>query len=310
MIFPNKLQLNDLIGIVAPASCEEKSIIDEKLKAISDLGINYKIGKSLYSKYGYLAGTDIERGKDFMDMVKNPSIKAIISFRGGYGSIRMLKYLNLKIIKNNPKIILGYSDLTVLLNYISNKCDLVTYHGPMINSNLNDKKTLKSLKSQLYSNQNDILYTLTEKNEILNFPLGSIPPIYGKLVGGNLSMICSTIGTPYEIDTKDSILLLEDIGESPYKIDRMITQLYLSKKFKSVKAILLGHFTDCEPVNLNRSFSSHETLIKNLKHLNIPIIFNIACGHDYPNCTFPIGAYIKIDLKNNIICIKKHKKSL
>lgn len=306
MIFPEKLKRNDYIGIVSPASCEEREYIESKIHILSKLGINYKLGKSLFNKYGYFAGTDSERAADFMHMILDPEIKGIICFRGGYGSIRILNHLNYNLIKANPKIILGYSDITLLLNYISQKTGLITYHGPMINSNLTDTLTLESLKKQLYTPNNKIILDKITYNKltILNENKINKDILTGHLIGGNLSMLCSSLGTPYEVNMKNSILLLEDIGECPYKIDRMLTQLRLSNKFKSVKAILLGHFTNCESSVPNRSFSLNETLLQNLLPLNIPLFLNIPSGHNYPNLTFPIGSNIKIDFKKKIFTIQ------
>lgn len=306
MIFPKKLEKTDYIGIISPASCEEKSFIESKLKFLSEIGIKYKIGNSIFNKYGYFAGTDSERASDFMNMICDPEIKAIICFRGGYGCIKILDKLNYSTIKDNPKFIIGYSDITLLLNYISKKTGIVTYHGPMINSNLEDSITFEGLKNQLYKLNSKVILneTLFNNLTILNPNTLNKNIINGRLVGGNLSMICSSMGTPYEINTKNSILLLEDIGECPYKIDRMLTQLFLSNKFKSVKAILLGHFTNCESSVPNRSFSLKETLLHNLIPLDIPIFSGFPSGHDYPNVTLPIGANIRIDLKKKLFVIQ------
>ncbi|MBU3196894.1 S66 peptidase family protein [Clostridium algidicarnis] len=289
----NKLEFGDTISVIAPAGFEENSIIDEKINIISSLGFNIKKSVHLYDKYGYLAGNDMDRSKDLMDAFKDPSVKAIICFRGGYGSSRILPYLNFETIKENPKIFMGFSDITVLLNSIYEKSSLITYHGPMVNSDMMNIYNLKNFVNTLMKN-NDILNISNPKNDKLNF-YGS-NSIEGYLVGGNLSIICSTLGTPYEIDTKDKILFIEEINEEPYKIDRMLTQLKLANKLDCCKGFILGKFTNCNTSN-TRSFSLTQVLRDNLLSFNKPTVINISSGHDNNNLILPIGAKYKIDVK-------------
>lgn len=289
----NKLEFGDTISVIAPAGFEENSIIDEKINIISSLGFNIKKSAHLYDKSGYLAGKDINRSKDLMDAFKDPSVKAIICFRGGYGSSRILPYLNFEIIKENPKIFIGFSDITVLLNSIYRKSSLITYHGPMVNSDMMNIYNLKNFVNTLMKN-NDVLNISNPKNDKMDF-CGS-NSIEGYLVGGNLSIICSTLGTPYEIDTKDKILFIEEINEEPYKIDRMLTQLKLANKLNHCKGFILGKFTNCITSN-TRSFSLNEVLKDNLLSFNKPTVINISSGHDNNNLILPIGAKYKIDVE-------------
>lgn len=298
----NKLEFGDTISVIAPAGFEESSIIDEKINIISSLGFNIKKSVHLYDKSGYLAGKDMDRSKDLMDAFKDPSVKAIICFRGGYGSSRILPYLNFEIIKENPKIFMGFSDITVLLNSIYEKCSLITYHGPMVNSDMMNIYTLKSFVNTLMKN-NDTFNLINPKNDKLSF-YGS-NSIEGCLVGGNLSIICSTLGTPYEIDTKDKILFIEEINEEPYKIDRMLTQLKLANKLSNCKGFILGKFTKCVTSD-TRSFSLNEVLRNNLLSFNKPTVVNVSSGHDNNNLILPIGAKYKIDIeKGNLEIIER-----
>lgn len=294
------LSKDSTIGIVAPASPSESNFIDEKILAFRNLGFNIKKGKHIYKTTGYLAGSDIERAEDLMDMFADSSIDGIISFRGGYGSIRMLPYLNTKIIKNNPKPLCGYSDITLLLNHISNSCGFTTFHSPMINSNFKDSLTKDTFLNVLTTANKGFSYNL---NKLGTSNIINKKNFKGRLVGGNLSMICSAIGTPYEINFNNSILLIEEINESPYVIDRLLSQLICCNKFKTCKGIILGHFTDCTLSDYSKSFNLDDIIAQKLIPLNIPIIKNFPCGHSYPNITLPIGCNIEFNSSNSTLTI-------
>ena len=284
MLKGKALTKGSTIGIIAPASPEDKDFINEKINLFSSLGFKIKLGKYLYNSHGHLAGYDYERARDITDMFLDNSVDGIVCFRGGYGSIRTLPYINPKIIKKNPKFFCGYSDITILLNYFA-KLGLITFHGPMINSDFNNEDTLKSFIN-ISSNSSNIIYNLNEYNNISYINPNSFS---GKIVGGNLSMICSSIGTAFEINMKNSILLLEDIDEPPYAIDRMLTQLLYGKKLDSCRGIILGSFKGCDLPDYSRSLSLKEIIMDRLEPLDIPIITGFPFGHSYPNITIPIG---------------------
>ena len=301
MIKLNPLSSSSTIGIVAPASCEDSNIIDSKILEFEELGFNIKKGKHIYDKYGYLAGTDEDRAKDIIDMFTDSTVDAIVCLRGGYGSIRMIPYLDFKKIKQNPKPFCGYSDITLLLNYISNRCNFTTFHSPMITSNLKDQLTQTYFINTL-TNYNIPFYNLKTigKNTISYINKDSF---HGKLVGGNLSLICSSIGTPYEINFKNSIVLIEDVSEKPYAVDRMLSQLISSGKFKNCSGIILGHFTDCISSKTSNSFDISNIIAQKLSPLKIPIINGFPTGHSYPNITLPIGAKLTFNYKNDLLYI-------
>jgi len=284
MLKGKALTKGSTIGIIAPASPEDKSFINEKITLFSALGFNIKLGKYLYNIHGHLAGYDYERARDITDMFLDNSVDGIVCFRGGYGSIRTLPYINPKIIKKNPKFFCGYSDLTILLNYFA-KLGLITFHGPMINSDFTDKETLQSFLN-ISSSSSNIAYNLNEYKDITYINPGSFS---GKIVGGNLSMICSSIGTAFEINMNNSILFLEDIDEHPYAIDRMLTQLLYSRKLDSCKGIILGSFKGCDLLDYSKSLTLEEIILDRLEFLNIPVIIGFPFGHSYPNITIPMG---------------------
>jgi len=280
------------IGLISPSSPENPEKIKESINFLKSQGFNIKEGKFLYEKVGYLAGEDRERAQDFMDMFKDETIDMILCMRGGYGSMRILPLIDYEIIRSNPKIFVGYSDITSLLNTINSRCGLITFHGPMGNSNFNDVDTLNSFLTTLMNGYRPY--------KLLN-PLGIdltrniIGKATGKIVGGNLSLITATLGTPYEIDTKNNILFMEDINEQPYVIDRMLTQLHLSGKLHQCSGFIIGQFTGCSLPNYEKSLTINEVMLDKILSLNKPTLSNFMCGHDYPNLTLPIGVKAEID---------------
>lgn len=296
---PTSIKLGDTIGILAPASGDENLFIDEKICILKNLGFKIKTGNHLYDKLGYLAGTDEARASDLMDFFCDDNIKMIMCLRGGYGSMRILPYLDFKKLKNINKIFMGYSDITCILNTLYSKLGLVTFHGPMATSDFNDKYTLSSFINTATN--------LTSSYNIVNPP--HIPLIChgttnatGTLIGGNLSIICSTLGTPYEIDTHNKILFIEDVGEDVYSIDRMLCQLKFSGKLDSCSGFLLGQFKNCN--TKKTSYTLNDVFNNYIFSLNKPVISNFMSGHDTPNLTIPIGAKTKLDIKKSRLCVE------
>lgn len=287
----NKLSEGNTIGIVAPSGPENKENIMKNIELLTSLGFKLKFGKNAFNRNGYLAGSDKDRVNDLMEMFIDKTVDLIMCLRGGYGSSRLLPLIDWNIIKNNPKTFIGYSDITVLLNEMYRRCNLITFHGPMLTSNLLEKRTLESLLSTLKNGFKP--YCIDSYDSHIKSFSNSITE--GFLVGGNLSLICSSLGTDYEIDTINKILFLEEIGEEPYRIDRMLTQLYNANKLQKCRGFILGHFTNCDTENREKSLSLNEVFKDKILSLNRPTIFNFPSGHDYPNITLPIGAKIRLN---------------
>jgi len=290
----------DTIGLISPASPENIEAIEKGILFLKNQGFNVIEGTHIYDKWGYLAGKDTDRAADVMDMFKNDSVDMILCIRGGYGASRILPYLDFNVIKKNPKIFAGFSDITVFLNSFYEKCGFTTFHSPMGTSNLEDNETFKSFMFTLMEGYKP--YTI--KNPV-EFKTNCITPgiAEGNLIGGNLALICNSLGTPYEIDMRDKILFIEDVGEAPYRIDRMLTQLLLSKKLQQCKGIILGQFKDCNLPHYERSLTLEEVLSDRLYDLNIPMFSGFCSGHDYPKLTLPIGARVKMDAQKGIIYV-------
>ena len=289
-----KLKFGDTIGVICPASGDEKEKITSKIELLKSLGFNVKIGEHVYDKYGYLAGKDIDRAFDINSAFQDPAIDAIMCYRGGYGTMRMLPYVNFNLLKSNPKIFIGYSDITTLLNHVYRKNNLITFHGPMANSELKDD-TLKSLLDTLMNGDKPFSIKNPDNTQLKSYGSKSVS---GIIVGGNLSLICATIGTPYEINFKDKILFIEEISEEPYSIDRMLCQLTLSNKLQQCAGFILGQFKDCS----NGKELSLECVLEHyIFSLNKPVIYNFMCGHNTPNLTLPIGAKATLDISGHVI---------
>lgn len=300
MLLGRKLSFGDTIGIIAPASCDDFNIIEKKINDFKGLGFKVKIGDHLYNKKGYFAGDDKQRAEDLMNMFKDDRVTAIICFRGGYGTMRILPFLDLNVIKKNPKILCGYSDITILLNYLYKKLGFITFHGPMIKSDFGEEATRESFISALIKGSTGYEIDLERypSVEILN-PNN----IKGALAGGNLSLICSSLGTPFEIETKNKILIIEEVNEKTYAVDRMLTQLLMANKLQHCKGFILGYFTPNKEDKTTDNFTITEVIKDRILTLNKPTILNFPFGHEYPNLTLPIGAEITFDFYNKKIRI-------
>lgn len=303
MIKPKPLQQGDSVAIIAPASPCDKKLIDKCIASLNELGLKVVIGESCISEHGFLSGTDDIRANDINCMFADKNIKGIFALRGGYGCARLLDLLDFKLIKKNPKIFIGYSDITALHIAINQKSKLITYHGPMISTELIkglDEYSADYYKKFIFGNEKVEELFNPEGNtlEVINNGIAS-----GQLTGGNLSLICSSLGTKYEINTKNKILFLEEVEEVPYKVDRMLTHLKQSGKLKDVNGIILGAFTNCIAPNNKKSLSLQEVFNEIILPLKKPTISNLVCGHCLPTLTLPLGAKVLLDATNKKIKI-------
>ncbi len=277
---------------------------------MKNLGFNVKHGQHLYKKWGYLAGTDIERADDVNAMFDDDEVRAIIAIRGGYGSGRILKNLDFDLIKRKPKIILGYSDVTSLLLGIHKMTGLITFHGPVAVSTFTDftkKYFYKVLSESAPAGEiEDPPYSenLQTSNRVWTINPGSST---GQITGGNLTLIMATLGTPYEIDTDDRILFIEEVGEEPYDLDRYLTQLAYAGKFEKCHGVVFDRMDKVKPSSYGASFSSSlskEDVIKDcFKKYKFPVCLGLSLGHVADKPTIPIGAKVMLDADTGRISI-------
>lgn len=285
------------IGLVCPAfHPRTNEEVNEFLAMLTKRGYKYKLGKTMMLKEGYLAGSDEERAQDLMDMFLDPKIDAIFCYKGGYGCSRIIDKLDFDLIKKNPKLIVGFSDITVLLNVIYQKCSFPTLHGDMgiclRHAPLNTVNNFFDLM------ENGFLAPLKNSEQELTIINNGCAE--GILVGGNLSLIYNLLGTPYEIDMKDKILFIEEVEETPYSIDRMLCALKLAGKLKELKGVICGTFSSCT----SESDQTVDELLDFYLHpLNIPVISNFECGHTNPFINLPIGLKVRLNTKEKSVTV-------
>ncbi len=294
LIKPPQLKAGDLIGIVSPAGPVNEADLEKGLRMLESSGYKVRMGAHIFDRDGYLAGSDVNRLEDLHSMIQDPHVKAVFCGRGGYGILRIIDKIDYGLIRNNPKIIVGFSDISALLLAAFHKSGLVSFHGPMVRSlGRGDPNNWTHLVSCLTS------VTAYENNldgcSVLTPGTGS-----GRLVGGNLSLLSHLVGTPYMPSLEGAILFLEDIGEAPYRIDRMLTHLKLTGLLDGLNAIIAGEFTNCEDVTqIDRLFSEMGS------HLGIPVVSGFPIGHGPQNLTLPIGISARLDTERMTLTIKE-----
>ena len=288
---PPKIKTGDTIAVIAPAGpIENRDGLDRGILALERMGFGVQFDDRIFQSSGYLAGGDHARAEELMCAFEDPSIQAIIALRGGYGCSRLIPLLMEQRLRYHPKIFMGFSDLTTLHLYFKKRFGWVTTHGPMaVSPALADMPS--DQEAHLLS-----LWTEPEYRPSLSFPqLESLNPgvAEGVLTGGCLSVIAASIGTPYEIETEGKILFLEDQGEPPYRLDRMITHLFLADKLHSLAGVLLGEFVDCQSTQGN--YTAMDTLRDIFASLNIPVLANFPAGHGANNWALPLGVTVRMD---------------
>lgn len=307
---PKRLQKGHTIGLVAPASPgSEDEMIRAAVETIQSFGFNVKEGPHLYCRNAYLAGSDEDRAADLNAMFADDSVDGIITLGGGYGSSRILPALDYANIRRHPKVLLGYSDITALLNGINIQTGLITFHGPIANQTF-PPYSVEEFKKVLMNPQPETIigmapkFEATEgsverKNRLTRITSGKVS---GRLVGGNLSLMAHLTGTPYSPDYENKILFLEDVGESTYTIDRYLTQLWLSGNLHKVKGIVFGKFTDCKTnASWAKQFTIEEILISRCKPLGIPVLRGLMIGHIEDQTVVPVGCEAELDVDNGTL---------
>lgn len=295
----NRLKINDLIAINAPGGAIfDKAEIPYFKKYLEDLGFQVLICQTLYTQNGHLSNSPEFRAKELNDLFKNPKVKGIIAMRGGSGTAQILPFLDYKIIQENPKVLMGYSDLTSLINAIYTKTNLISFHGPVGYSTWEgySEKIFRNILLKYNSNKKYILSSIL--NEFYTINSGKA---IGKLFGGNLSVLCSMLGTPYLPNFKNNILFLEEIKEEPYRIDRMFTQLKLSGILYQISGLILGIFKNCKAEEPKKSMTIKEVIKFHFKDLKIPIFYGARIGHIKDKWIVPIGIEAEMDADKGTI---------
>ena len=299
---PKRLSKGDTVGVISPSSGVTPEEFAKALQNMADLGFKTKIGKYAQSRIGFLAGTDKERLDDLHWAFGDKEIDAVWCVRGGYGVSRLLPNVDFGLIKKNPKIFVGYSDITALHLAISQNCGLVTFHGPVAASTYSDY-TKNHVVNVLMNPSAPYKIELSPDNVAKESNLFKTEIITkgkcrGKIVGGNLSLLTALAGTPFALrNVKGKILFIEDVGELPYRVDRMLTQLRQSVDLHSLAGIALGVFEDCNPKNSD-SQSLIDVVKDRLGDLKIPVIYGLSFGHIRDQFTLPVGIEAELDTEN------------
>ncbi len=283
---PEKLQKNDKVALITPSGFATKEKINLAIENIKKLELEPVFTDKIFEKYGYLAGNDQTRLDDLHEAFENKEIKAVFCVRGGYGATRILDKINYELIKQNPKLFIGFSDITVFQSAFYKKLDLVSIHGIVGASEFTDY-TISQLKNILFENQQN--YNLPcEWNKIIAHGGGK-----GTSVGGNLSLLISLIGTEYLPTFSDKVVFIEEIAEPPYKIDRMLTHLLMATDLNKAEAVIFGRFNKCNPedfgMNEEQSLSIEKIITEKFENLKKPVLFDVNFGHIKSSCIFPLG---------------------
>lgn len=306
-ILPPRLKPGDTVGLITPSSyVSDPDELAFAKRFCEFFELKWKLGKNVGQRYGYLAGTPQQRVDDLHAMFSDREVRGVFCIRGGYGSAQMLDRIDYRLIRENPKVFLGYSDITALHAAIGQRTGLVTFHGPVSLSHLTEWSQ-QHLHAALFAGEP--IGAVTNPPE--SNPLRASHTMRtvrggratGALAGGNLTLLSTTLGTPYAIETAGRILLMEDIGEDIYRIDRMFTQLRLAGKLQVAAGIVVGECKDCPPAGHDSAFSLGEVIDNLLGDLGIPVLYGLSFGHTVDQVTLPLGIPATLDADRQTLTV-------
>ena len=292
---PPALQKGDTIGVLAPASPVRREMLERGTRELERLGYRVAFGKGVLERRGLFAGGHKQRAESFLALLENPRVKAVFCARGGYGSNYVAEVLSSRPLlhrlqRQAPKIVMGYSDLTSLLLFLNQRLGWVTFQGPMVGI---DFAAGKSAYDRTVLEQ--VLFGIVSDHTLESDARSLRPGVaVGRLLGGCLPMLTASLGTPQEIDTREAILLIEDIDEKPFRVDRMLFQLRQAGKFRHVRGIVFGQMPGCGPAARGRA-ELRGVILEALRGLPVPIVFGLRFGHTTGKClTLPMGTRARL----------------
>jgi muramoyltetrapeptide carboxypeptidase len=306
VIRPRRLEPGDKVALINPAGATFNTVdLDIARESLTALGLRVKLGDHVLGRRGYFSGTDEERAGDFNAQFADPSVKGVFSLRGGWGSSRILPLIDFDQIRENPKILIGYSDITVLLNAVHARTGLITFHGPVGTSSWNPF-TVGYLRKILFEAQAAVMANPKETGENLAQVEDRVQVITpgrarGRLLGGNLAVLSGILGSGYLPDWERALLFLEDIDEAIYRVDRMLTQLRLNGVLERIAGFIFGKCTRCGPGESYGSLTLEEVLKDHIAPLGIPAWFGAMIGHVPRVFILPVGAEAEIDAQTGTI---------
>jgi muramoyltetrapeptide carboxypeptidase len=278
---PRRLRPGARIGVIAPAGCVARERVEAGATAIRAQGFEVEFGANVFASDGYLAGAPEERARDLIDFFRRPEIDAVFCARGGFGSAQVLEHVSADLSRH-PKIFVGYSDITFLLNWLRQSCNLVTFHAPMVAMDM-----ARGLDEVSHRYLWPVLQGETKSWELELGEVIRCGTAEADVIGGCLSILVTTLGTPYEIDTQGKILFLEDVGEKPYRIERMLTHLKMAGKLARPAGVLVGDFTDCDDTGER---GIRQILADVFREARYPVVMGMRAGHARENITLPMGS--------------------
>ena len=304
------LKKGSKIGLIAPASRAKKTFLDKAKENMKSFGFDFYHTDKILDTHGRLGGTDEHRLSEIHKMYADKSIDAIWAVNGGYGATRLLDRLDFGLIKRNPKPLIGFSDITALLNTIQQKTGSPCFHGSNAFDDFSSDYIKEHLKP-LFGIEKPFTIGIPERyieygEENIDYKYRVITPgvAKGKIVGGNLSLLVSLVGTRHAVKTKNKLVFIEDVGEQPYRIDRMLTHLISSGFFKNVRGVILGIFYNCQnSENDKESFSLHEVVNERMRQLNVPSVYGFPTGHIKQQCTLPIGVEAELNTEAKTVTL-------
>lgn len=310
---PRSLEAGDTVGLITPGTyVSDPDRLALVRRTVEHFGLRPKFGRNVGKRAGYLGGSDEERLSDLHAMFRDPEVKAVFCIRGGVGSSRLVDRIDYDLIRRNPKIFLGYSDITSLHLAIHKRAGLVTFHGPVMISAFTDFTQEWFRKALFEPKPLGALTNPPEANRLRpSHVLRTVRPgrAGGRLAGGNLTLLTQLMGTPYEVETRGRILFLEDVEEQPYNIDRMLTQLRLAGKFDGVAGVVWGECSDCVPreykPSFESTFSTGEVVDQILGNLRVPVLSGLAIGHTSDQLTLPSGIMATLDADKGELVVEE-----
>lgn len=298
MITPAKLTKGDKIGIIAPARKIYMSEIEASVKVFESWGLEVVLGKNIFAQDRQFAGTDDQRAEDLQYMLDNSEIKAIVCARGGYGTVKTLKKVDFSKVLNNPKWIVGYSDITALHAHLNQNLGIKSIHGIMpfnFPKDASENKAIKSLKRALWGEQNNY------ETDFHEFNRRGIAE--GELIGGNLSVLYSLAGTKYDIETAGKIFVIEDLDEYLYHIDRMMMNMKYSGKLENLKGLIVGGMTEMKDNQIPFGKTVYEIIHDAVEEYDFPVCFNFPVGHIEENYGLILGNNTKLEVGANKVIV-------
>jgi muramoyltetrapeptide carboxypeptidase len=307
IVKPRRLRTGDIVALISPGSYAPDEAVQKAYFNLENLGLKVKPGKHLRAQRGFTAGTDQQRLEDLHDAFADDEISAVWCVRGGYGCSRLLPFIDYGLIRQHPKILIGYSDITALIQAIHLETGLVCFHGPVASATFSDYAKGQLVKVLMEAAP---AHTISVSESQLAKKDAEYQPVVlqsgraqGVLSGGNLSLLAAMAGTPHAFDFTGKIVFIEEVGERPYRLDRMLTTLLQASNLDKAAGIALGVFTDCQPQKDELSLSLLDTLRDRLGDLGVPVVYGLSFGHVSDNCTLPVGIPAALDTQQRSIAL-------